>query len=185
MVWYFTFETFMYQLDQRSPTRGPREGPIRPANISKNGDFKRNIGQIGLFSQKHWILTQKYSSFLVQPARPCIKSHAARETLWDPWLRPSSLALRGPGPSIKNLFLSSTDAWQVLTKWLTFFTPLTISLKKNVLLCSESFHFFLSFVAHFSKQQFLKTVLHSPKYEHGNLMLSKFISNVFKYLSYF
>ncbi len=30
----------------------------RPANITKNGYFKRNIGPIGRFSQKHWILTQ-------------------------------------------------------------------------------------------------------------------------------
>jgi len=43
----------------------------RPANIRKNGDFKRNIGPIGQFSQKHWILTQKNSSFF----------NAARQTL--------------------------------------------------------------------------------------------------------
>jgi len=51
-------------LNQRSQTRGPREGPMRPANIRKNGDFKRNIGTIGLFSQKtldiNW---KKISSF--------------------------------------------------------------------------------------------------------------------------
>jgi len=32
-------------------------------NISKNGDFKRKIWPIDLFSQKHWILTLKFSSF--------------------------------------------------------------------------------------------------------------------------
>jgi len=46
-------------LEKRSQTCRPQEGPMRPANIRKNGDFKRNIGPIGLFSQKHWILTQK------------------------------------------------------------------------------------------------------------------------------
>jgi len=46
--------TFMlYALHQRSQTRGPREGPIRPGNIRRNIDFKRNIGGIGLFSKKN------------------------------------------------------------------------------------------------------------------------------------
>ncbi len=69
-------------LKQWSQTRGPREGPMRPANIRKNGDFKRNIGPIGLFSQKHCLLTQKFFFiFLMRPARPYFQSHAARETL--------------------------------------------------------------------------------------------------------
>jgi len=29
----------------------------------KNGDFQRNIGPIGQFSQKHWLKTQNISSF--------------------------------------------------------------------------------------------------------------------------
>ncbi len=33
------------------------------ANSRKNEDFKRNIVPIGLFSQKHWILTEKKSPF--------------------------------------------------------------------------------------------------------------------------
>jgi hypothetical protein len=69
-------------LRQWSQTRGPREGSMRPANIRKNGDFKRNIGPIGLFSQKHCILTQKnFFIFLMRPARPYFQSHAARVTL--------------------------------------------------------------------------------------------------------
>jgi hypothetical protein len=53
-LFYFQFGL---SLKQRSRTRGPlaacgpREGPMRPAIIRKNGDFKRNIGPIGLFSQ--------------------------------------------------------------------------------------------------------------------------------------
>jgi len=67
-------------LQQRSQTRGPREGPMRPANIRKKEDNKINIGQMGLFFQKHWVLTQKkififecglpYPAFsLMRPAR--------------------------------------------------------------------------------------------------------------------
>jgi len=41
-----------YLLDQRSQTRGPQEGPMRPANIRKKEDFKRNIEPIGRISQK-------------------------------------------------------------------------------------------------------------------------------------
>jgi hypothetical protein len=43
----------IYLIDpkQRSQTRGPREGPMQPASIRNNGYFKRNIGQIDLFSQ--------------------------------------------------------------------------------------------------------------------------------------
>jgi len=55
----------------------------RPANIRKNVDFKRNIGPIGLFSQK------KFLHFLMRPTRPCFQSLAALETLWvwDPALK--------------------------------------------------------------------------------------------------
>jgi len=54
-------------LYQRAQTRGPREGPMQLAKIRKNGVFKRNIGPIGLFSQKQGLLTQKliFLSFLV------------------------------------------------------------------------------------------------------------------------
>ncbi len=75
------------ELDQRSQTRGPRaacglrEGPMRPANIRKNEDFKRNIWQIGLFSQKYWKLIEKDYYFLMRPAKPYFKSHADREAL--------------------------------------------------------------------------------------------------------
>jgi len=65
---------------------------MRPANIRKNGDFIRNIGPIGLFSLKHWILTQiKNSTFLMRTTRPCFQSQAALETLWD-W-DPCSIAI--------------------------------------------------------------------------------------------
>jgi hypothetical protein len=50
---------FCFILEHRSQTRGPQEGLMRPANIRKNENFKRNIGQIGLFSQKYWKLIQK------------------------------------------------------------------------------------------------------------------------------
>jgi len=54
---------YLFVLFQRSQARGPlaaygpRESPMRPANIRKNGDFKRNIGLIHLFYQKHWVST--------------------------------------------------------------------------------------------------------------------------------
>ncbi len=50
----------IHALDQWSQTHAPRagcglrEGPMRPANIRKNEDFQRNIGQMGLFSQKYF-----------------------------------------------------------------------------------------------------------------------------------
>jgi len=34
--------------NQRSQTRGPLEWPMRPVNIRKNKDFKRNIEQFGV-----------------------------------------------------------------------------------------------------------------------------------------
>ncbi len=40
---------FANYLNQRSQTRGPREGLMQPANIRKNEDLKRNIEPIGLF----------------------------------------------------------------------------------------------------------------------------------------
>ncbi len=61
-----------HDLSPRSQTQGPqaacgpREGPMRPANIWKNEAFKWNIGPIGRFSQKHWILTRKrFHKFLL------------------------------------------------------------------------------------------------------------------------
>jgi len=47
-------------VQQQSQTRGPRaacgprEGPMRPANIRKNGDFKRNIGPSALLKNLIW-----------------------------------------------------------------------------------------------------------------------------------
>jgi len=72
---------------QRSQTRGPREGPMRPAN-RKNVYLKRDIGPIGQFDLKHWIFSQKKNLSLMWPARPCVQSHAATLSL-----RPSALPL--------------------------------------------------------------------------------------------
>jgi len=46
----------------------------------QNEDINRNIGPIGNFSQKHWVFTQKhFFHFLMWPAIPSFKSHAARD----------------------------------------------------------------------------------------------------------
>ncbi len=42
---------------QGSQTRGPREAPMRPANIRKNEDLKGKIELFTLLSQINWILT--------------------------------------------------------------------------------------------------------------------------------
>ncbi len=48
----------------------------------QNEDFNLNIGPMGLFSQKYWVLTQKkILRLLMRPAVPSFQSHAARETL--------------------------------------------------------------------------------------------------------
>jgi len=54
---------------------------MRPANIRKNEDLKRNIVPIGQFSQKHSTLYQKIIHFFMRPARPCFQSHVSREKL--------------------------------------------------------------------------------------------------------
>jgi len=70
-------------LKQRSQTRGPREGRMRPANIGKNEDFKENIKPICLFFKTIEFLNYIFFFiFLMRPARPYFQSHAARETLW-------------------------------------------------------------------------------------------------------
>jgi len=55
----------------------------------ENGDFKRNIGPISLFSQKHWILIQIKFLHFFNAARQTLLLVSARETLWvwDPCVR--------------------------------------------------------------------------------------------------
>jgi hypothetical protein len=61
------FVFLFYQL-QGSQTCGPREGPMRPANIRKNEDFEGNIKSFCLFYQIIWFLT--HNSKILFPCGP-------------------------------------------------------------------------------------------------------------------
>ena len=57
-------------LEQASQTRGPRECPMRPANIKKYSHFKRNIKPFVQFSQFGLKIQFYFSFFSMRPVRP-------------------------------------------------------------------------------------------------------------------
>ncbi len=118
-------------IKQGSQTRGPREAPMRPANIRKNEYMK---GKIELFSQINWILTHNskilYSCgprdltlSLMRPANPfefetqtpAIKyNHISRIKLisanfsshWNISISPTIKSNRGSEKIAANLFVT-------------------------------------------------------------------------------